>query len=94
MNGIERYQFIRIYVQLEVFHEREFTYERIFDFTRRTAVLFRILALKFNHFIKDSRYLTLVTCYLAPTCDNVCIINIGERGQVGFSLQLPSFLGV
>ena len=55
MNGIERYQFIRIYVQLEVFHEREFTYERIFDFTRRTAVLFRILALKFNHFIKDSR---------------------------------------
>lgn len=55
MNCIERYQFIRIYVQLEVFHERQFTYERIFDFTRRTAVLFRILALKFNHFIKDSR---------------------------------------
>ena len=25
MNGVERYQFIRIYVQLEVFHEREFT---------------------------------------------------------------------
>lgn len=55
MNGIERYQFIRIYVQLEVFHEREFTYERIFDFTRHTAALFRILALKFNLFIMDSR---------------------------------------